>query len=113
MDGAVAFAVDPLLQKTSAQFDEGGAKGLLLNSLSIFQDCEIVFDSWEVPERLWVQAETDVHQDASVNLSFMKGKPSCALRHLFEQAKFCKVTLVPIDASTFISFKRTILHSTR
>ncbi|KAL8807483.1 MAG: hypothetical protein Q9182_000648 [Xanthomendoza sp. 2 TL-2023] len=39
------FSVDPLFKKASADFDEGGAKGLLLNHLSI--DCEgrIVFDS--------------------------------------------------------------------
>ncbi|KHJ32534.1 putative condensin complex component cnd2 [Erysiphe necator] len=39
------FSVDPLFKKASADFDEGGAKGLLLNHLSI--DCQgrIVFDS--------------------------------------------------------------------
>ncbi|KAI0998920.1 hypothetical protein K3495_g9276 [Podosphaera aphanis] len=39
------FSVDPLFKKASADFDEGGAKGLLLNHLSI--DCKgrIVFDS--------------------------------------------------------------------
>ena len=29
------FDVDPLFQKTSAKFDEGGAKGLLLNNLYV------------------------------------------------------------------------------
>jgi len=29
------FDIDPLFQKTSAKFDEGGAKGLLLNNLSV------------------------------------------------------------------------------
>lgn len=29
------FDVDPLFQKTSAKFDEGGAKGLLLNNVSV------------------------------------------------------------------------------
>jgi condensin complex subunit 2 len=29
------FDVDPLFQKTSAKFDESGAKGLLLNNLSV------------------------------------------------------------------------------
>ena len=32
------FEIDPLFQKTSAKFDEGGAHGLLLNNLSIDND---------------------------------------------------------------------------
>ncbi|EAS28748.3 condensin complex component cnd2 [Coccidioides immitis RS] len=39
------FAVDPLFKKASADFDEGGAKGLLLNHLSIDSRGRIVFDS--------------------------------------------------------------------
>lgn len=39
------FAVDPLFKKASADFDEGGAKGLLLNHLAIDTGGRIVFDS--------------------------------------------------------------------
>ncbi|KAJ5612682.1 hypothetical protein N7510_005876 [Penicillium lagena] len=39
------FAVDPLFKKASADFDEGGAKGLLLNHLAIDGQGKIVFDS--------------------------------------------------------------------
>ncbi|GAP83434.1 putative condensin complex component cnd2 [Rosellinia necatrix] len=39
------FAVDPLFKKASADFDEGGAKGLLLNHLMIDAQGRIVFDS--------------------------------------------------------------------
>ncbi|KAJ8609441.1 hypothetical protein MRB53_039112 [Persea americana] len=39
------FAVDPLFKKASADFDEGGASGLLLNHLSIDNTGRIVFDS--------------------------------------------------------------------
>jgi condensin complex subunit 2 len=39
------FAVDPLFKKASADFDEGGAKGLLLNHLMIDAHGRIVFDS--------------------------------------------------------------------
>lgn len=42
------FSVDPLFRKTSAAFDEGGAKGLLFNHLTIHKCCEIVFDSSEM-----------------------------------------------------------------
>ncbi len=39
------FSVDPLFKKASADFDEGGAKGLLLNHLAIDTKGRIVFDS--------------------------------------------------------------------
>ncbi|KAF2014700.1 barren [Aaosphaeria arxii CBS 175.79] len=39
------LSVDPLFKKASADFDEGGAKGLLLNHLAIDADGRIVFDS--------------------------------------------------------------------
>ena len=39
------FSVDPLFKKASADFDEGGAKGLLLNHLAIGPQGRIVFDS--------------------------------------------------------------------
>lgn len=39
------FSVDPLFKKASADFDEGGAKGLLLNHLAIDGNGRIVFDS--------------------------------------------------------------------
>ncbi|KAK4516072.1 uncharacterized protein ATC70_011033 [Mucor velutinosus] len=39
------YTVDPLFKKTSADFDEGGARGLLLNHLSLDQNCKIIFDA--------------------------------------------------------------------
>ncbi|KAF2707132.1 barren [Pleomassaria siparia CBS 279.74] len=39
------LVVDPLFKKATADFDEGGAKGLLLNHLSIDSKGRIVFDS--------------------------------------------------------------------
>ncbi|BFZ53418.1 hypothetical protein PYCC9005_000441 [Savitreella phatthalungensis] len=39
------FFVDPLFKKTSAEFDEGGAKGLLLNHLSVDDEGRIIFDA--------------------------------------------------------------------
>lgn len=53
----LAFDVDPLFHKTSSQFDEGGAHGLLLTNLSTYTGCKIVFDSMETPdssiEKVW------------------------------------------------------------
>ncbi|ETO05757.1 hypothetical protein RFI_31638 [Reticulomyxa filosa] len=36
--------VDPLFHKTATAFDEGGAKGLLMNQLYVQNGCEVVFD---------------------------------------------------------------------
>ena len=39
------FEVDPMFKKTSAAFDEGGARGLLLNHLCVRDGCTVVLDS--------------------------------------------------------------------
>ena len=45
------LTVDPLFKKTSADFDEGGAKGLLLNHLATDSTGRIVFDSSDDGEK--------------------------------------------------------------
>lgn len=52
------FSVDPLFKKASADFDEGGAKGLLLNHLAIDSNGRIVFDSSDDVED--ASAEADI-----------------------------------------------------
>ncbi|KAM3324643.1 hypothetical protein P3S67_005795 [Capsicum chacoense] len=54
-----ASAIDPLHHQTSAQFDEGGAKGLLLNNLRIYGDCHVLFDSFEIPGKSVPEATRD------------------------------------------------------
>jgi condensin complex subunit 2 len=44
----IEFTVDPLFRKTSADFDEGGARGLLLNHLSISSNGQIIFDAGDM-----------------------------------------------------------------
>jgi condensin complex subunit 2 len=51
------FAVDPLFKKASADFDEGGAKGLLLNHLAIDGEGRIVFDSSDDAVEMEAQEE--------------------------------------------------------
>jgi condensin complex subunit 2 len=53
------FAVDPLFKKASADFDEGGAKGLLLNHLSIDAQGRIVFDSSDDVNEATASADKD------------------------------------------------------
>ncbi|KAI9318678.1 condensin complex subunit 2/barren [Dichotomocladium elegans] len=52
------FAVDPLFKKTSADFDEGGARGLLLNHLHLDRECKIIFDASDASN-----AETNVDKE--------------------------------------------------
>jgi condensin complex subunit 2 len=44
------FSADPLFQKTAADFDEGGAKGLLLGNLDISSTGRIIFDAADLDE---------------------------------------------------------------
>jgi len=39
------FDLDPLFQKTSAKFDEGGAKGLILNNVNVNSSINLMFES--------------------------------------------------------------------
>jgi condensin complex subunit 2 len=67
----VAFAVDPLYHQTSAQFDEGGAKGLLLNNLGVYGGCQVLFDSQEIPGKL-VSSANKHDKSETIDLSFVK-----------------------------------------
>ncbi|KAK9285565.1 hypothetical protein L1049_024760 [Liquidambar formosana] len=67
----VAFAVDPLYHQTSAQFDEGGAKGLLLNNLGVYGGCRVLFDSLEVPGKC-MSCATQNDKSDTIDLSFAK-----------------------------------------
>jgi len=44
----VVCRVDPMFHKTTSAFDEGGSRGLLLNTLSVHNGCDIIFDSTTV-----------------------------------------------------------------
>ncbi|XP_025819043.1 condensin complex subunit 2 [Panicum hallii] len=67
----VAFTVDPLYHQTTAQFDEGGAKGLLLYNLGVYGSCRVLFDSFEAPDKCIL---SDMQTDSAevIDLSFAK-----------------------------------------
>ncbi|XP_024033064.1 condensin complex subunit 2 isoform X2 [Morus notabilis] len=67
----VAFAVDPLYHQTSAQFDEGGAKGLLMNNLGVYSGCKVLFDSLEVPGKC-ISCDNQQDKTNTIDLSFAK-----------------------------------------
>ncbi|XP_076934612.1 condensin complex subunit 2-like [Bidens hawaiensis] len=67
----VAFAVDPLYHQTTAQFDEGGSKGFLLNNLGVYGGCRMVFDSLEVPGRC-MSCSTDHDKANTIDISHVR-----------------------------------------
>ncbi|KAF6173240.1 hypothetical protein GIB67_026935 [Kingdonia uniflora] len=66
-----AFVVDPLFHQTSAQFDEGGVKGLLLNNLGVYGGCRVVFDSMEIPGKC-MTCESRSDKLDTIDLSFAR-----------------------------------------
>ncbi|CAI9106335.1 OLC1v1005466C2 [Oldenlandia corymbosa var. corymbosa] len=67
----VAFAVDPLYHQMSAQFDEGGAKGLLLNNLGVYGNCMVLFDSLELPGKFKSPA-TEPDRPEMIDIPFLR-----------------------------------------
>lgn len=58
------FSVDPLFKKAAADFDEGGARGLLLNNLAIDSQGRIIFDSSDDAEQDKSEPSGDtMHED--------------------------------------------------
>ncbi|XP_052114751.1 condensin complex subunit 2 isoform X1 [Arachis duranensis] len=66
-----AFVVDPLYRQTTAKFDEGGAKGLLMNNLGVYGGCRVLFDSLEVPAKCMTSKNQHDISD-TIDLSFAK-----------------------------------------
>jgi condensin complex subunit 2 len=75
------FSVDPLFKKTSADFDEGGAKGLLLNHLSLDKDLRIVFDAGDtvLEENNEEEQETSQVVEHEIDLSTLQCTSSLSL----------------------------------
>ncbi|KAJ1306772.1 hypothetical protein OPQ81_007758 [Rhizoctonia solani] len=63
--------VDPLFKKTSADFDEGGAGGMLMNHLSVDAQLQIVFDASGT--RLLDEEEAEI-EDGEVLLADLRAK---------------------------------------
>ena len=61
------FSVDPLFKKASADFDEGGAKGLLLNHLTIDSNGRIVFDSSDDIEDVKVEGDSASRKSGTID----------------------------------------------
>ena len=68
------FSVDPLFKKTSADFDEGGARGLLLNHLSVHESGKIIFDSSDTHADFAISSESRSLE--SVDVTKLRGNQS-------------------------------------
>ncbi|KAL0095617.1 barren [Phycomyces blakesleeanus] len=73
------FSVDPLFKKTSADFDEGGARGLLLNHLGIDRNCKIIFDASDAsadqdPEKTRVKTVEEVEPAKTIDEDTVMGE---------------------------------------
>ncbi|QDZ21283.1 subunit 2 of condensin complex [Chloropicon primus] len=90
----LSFTVDPLFHQTSMKFDEGGAKGLLLNHLHVTQGCELVFDSCDNRFNRYIKrkgeevSEEDVCIDGFESIAeHVEGLQNCAALRLTNSAK--------------------------
>ncbi|KAI0564467.1 Condensin complex subunit 2 [Gracilaria domingensis] len=66
------LAVDPLFQKMSAAFDEGGASGMLMNNLPIGPKAQIIFDSGETADYLVLMDDEEQQNEggSSSNITY-------------------------------------------
>lgn len=83
------FAVDPLFKKASADFDQGGAKGLLLNHLCIDSTGRIVFDSSDDAQQ---PADDDTRRDSMLHSKQADNDSS-------DQAQQVKNDDMPVDVA--------------
>ena len=71
------FAVDPLFKKTCADFDEGGASGLLMNHLSLGLGSEgcmrVIFDASDPMGKVEEEEVVEEPEDL-MNLSYLRSK---------------------------------------
>ncbi|CAG8451309.1 2458_t:CDS:2 [Ambispora gerdemannii] len=89
------FSVDPLFKKTCADFDEGGAGGLLLNHLSIGSDGQIILDSGDsvagldksknVDDNDSEEINKDKNREDKMNLSKLRAEYRESLLQIFDK----------------------------
>jgi condensin complex subunit 2 len=75
--------VDPLFKKTSADFDEGGAMGLLMNHLGVDGKCRVVFDAGDVGFEDDDEEEEEEANDVLVDLEKLRGELDSNLDQIF------------------------------
>jgi condensin complex subunit 2 len=72
------FNVDPLFKKTSADFDEGGARGLLLNHLNVDAEGKIIFDAGDARD----EGDEDEEEEEEEQEAKAKGRMKLRSRNV-------------------------------
>ena len=75
--------MDPLFKKTSADFDEGGAMGLLMNHLGVDGKCRVVFDAGDVGFEDDDEEEEEEANNVMVDLEKLRGERYLNLYQMF------------------------------
>lgn len=74
------FTVDPLFKKTSADFDEGGAGGILMNHLGCDGNMKVVFDAGDAKLECVEEEDEDEEEaeeeeeDVEVDIAKLRGQ---------------------------------------
>ncbi|CAK7910112.1 condensin complex subunit 2 [[Candida] anglica] len=90
------LAIDPLFKKALSEFDEGGAKSLLLNTLSIDKSGRVIFDATtRGEEKEVVEEEAEQIKTKSVDDSIMEERVSKLSSFLFEENDIEKLSICP------------------
>ncbi|KAG8756037.1 hypothetical protein FRC14_003419 [Serendipita sp. 396] len=79
------FTIDPLFKKTSGDFDEGGAQGLLMNHLGVDSGIRVIFDAMDTPGGAENEEEDKEVVSLQVPLADLRAKldyPSLSYRSL-------------------------------
>ncbi|KAH9622865.1 hypothetical protein KSS87_007868 [Heliosperma pusillum] len=105
----VAFAVDPLYHQTTAQFDEGGAKGLLLNNLGIYGGCRVLFDSQEVPAKCISSTSGNSSSDL-IDISFAGECINQIVNNVNIKQDICPTFRVIVEQVDDFRLERTQFH---
>lgn len=100
------FSVDPLFKKASADFDEGGAKGLLLNHLAIDSSGRIVFDSSDDAEDATAEAESPTRRSQSAGDSTNEETSATKDRYSTSQTKEFQIDIDALRSRFFPDLAR-------
>ncbi|OCF59011.1 hypothetical protein L486_03509 [Kwoniella mangroviensis CBS 10435] len=90
------FTVDPLFKKTCADFDEGGAMGLLMNHLGVDGKGRVVFDAGDAGGEEEEEEEEADEEEEMVDLEKLRGKSSLL--------PFTRVTSIGLTFRLFAEF---------
>jgi len=88
------FSIDPLFKKTCADFDEGGASGLLMNHLSLgigSEDCmRVIFDGSD-PMGTVDEEETVQEPEELIDLTDLRGAPFVPVARIISHREISQI----------------------